>query len=136
MPPSELPCISVRQPWADLIVDGVKDIENRTWPTDFRGAILVHAPRKVDWPAADRFRDSLPIGPMGEYEPVIGAIVGVAELVGCVSGHPSRFFQGPYGFVLERPARLPEPVPAPGRLGIFNVPARLLSGHEELLARF
>lgn len=33
----KLPILSIRQPWAWLIVNGYKDIENRTWPTHFRG---------------------------------------------------------------------------------------------------
>ena len=35
--------ISIRQPWASLILKCGKDIENRSWPTKFRGRILVHA---------------------------------------------------------------------------------------------
>lgn len=35
--------LSIRQPWAWLIVNGHKDIENRSWPTRFRGKFLVHA---------------------------------------------------------------------------------------------
>lgn len=40
--------LSVRQPWANLIVYGIKDIENRTWRTKFRGRIYIHAPAKID----------------------------------------------------------------------------------------
>ena len=36
-------CLSVRQPWAWLIVHGYKDIENRTWPTRHRGDTVIHA---------------------------------------------------------------------------------------------
>ena len=39
--------LSIRQPWAWLIVNGYKDIENRTWSTDFRGRVYVHAGRKI-----------------------------------------------------------------------------------------
>ena len=35
--------LSIRQPWAWLIVNGHKDIENRQWRTHFRGKIYVHA---------------------------------------------------------------------------------------------
>ena len=35
--------LSIRQPWAWLIIKGHKDIENRSWPTAFRGRVLVHA---------------------------------------------------------------------------------------------
>lgn len=40
--------ISIKQPWASLIVEGVKDIENRTWRTKFRGRVLVHAGAKPE----------------------------------------------------------------------------------------
>lgn len=35
--------LSVRQPWASLLVSGLKDIENRTWTPNFKGRILIHA---------------------------------------------------------------------------------------------
>lgn len=40
--------VSVKQPWASLIVRGVKDIENRSWSTIYRGPLLVHASLKPD----------------------------------------------------------------------------------------
>jgi len=41
----KLPCLSVRQPWAELILnpDTRKNIENRTWNTGVRGTVLIHA---------------------------------------------------------------------------------------------
>lgn len=39
--------LSFQQPWATLIAMGLKDIENRTWNTDFRGKFLIHASSKV-----------------------------------------------------------------------------------------
>lgn len=35
--------LTVRQPWAWLLVNGHKDIENRSWPTKYRGPLLIHA---------------------------------------------------------------------------------------------
>lgn len=35
--------LSVRQPWASLLVSGLKDIENRTWTPNFKGRIMIHA---------------------------------------------------------------------------------------------
>lgn len=35
--------LSIKQPWASLIAHGIKNIENRTWKTKFRGRILIHA---------------------------------------------------------------------------------------------
>jgi hypothetical protein len=42
-----LPCLSVQQPFADLICAGIKTVENRTWKTDYRGTILIHASGSV-----------------------------------------------------------------------------------------
>ena len=40
--------LSIRQPWASLIVAGIKDIENRSWVTNYRGKLLIHAAQKFD----------------------------------------------------------------------------------------
>ncbi len=44
--------LSIMQPWAWLIVNGHKDIENRNWPTRFRGPVYIHAGKKIDGDAA------------------------------------------------------------------------------------
>jgi hypothetical protein len=130
-----IPCLSVRQPWADLIVTGIKDVENRRWPTDFRGKLLIHAPKTVDWAAVEHLHRSLHATELeawlgqrrlGEYQPVTAAIVGVTEIVDCVMRHSSRYFSGPYGFVLQRSWPFANPIPYPGRPGIFPVPTELL----------
>ena len=38
--------VTVKQPWAGLIMAGMKDIENRTWETEYRGKLLIHASSK------------------------------------------------------------------------------------------
>lgn len=40
--------LTVKQPWASLIVHGIKDIENRSWRTNFRGRVLIHSSAKGD----------------------------------------------------------------------------------------
>lgn len=40
--------LSIRQPWAWLICAGYKDVENRDWRTNYRGRILIHAPKKIE----------------------------------------------------------------------------------------
>ena len=47
-------CLSVSQPYADLIVQGKKTIELRTWNTKYRGEFLVHAPDKIKKDACER----------------------------------------------------------------------------------
>lgn len=34
--------LTVKQPWAHLIVDNIKDVENRTWQTKYRGELYIH----------------------------------------------------------------------------------------------
>ena len=52
-----------------------------------------------------------------------GGIVGEVEIAGCVTGHPSPWFTGPYGFVL-RSARGTPFKPLPGSLRFFDVEER------------
>lgn len=47
--------ISIRQPYAYLIVNGKKDIENRNWKTKQRGRVLIHASQKIDDEAVPEF---------------------------------------------------------------------------------
>ena len=64
--------LSLRQPWANLIVQGQKDIEIRTWKTKFRGQFLIHASKGVD----------KEIVRIHKVDPSpSGCIVGIAELV-------------------------------------------------------
>lgn len=96
--------LTVKQPWASLIVEGVKDIENRTWPTKFRGRILIHASAK---PAIEfKNRCLVELYRIGMTEEMIlsvnklpikwdtflnenGLIIGSVEIVDCVINHPS-----------------------------------------------
>ena len=108
--------LSVRQPWAWAICSGLKDVENRTWRTDYRGRFLVHASRA--WAhEGERFlrQHGLPV----PRDLPRGAIVGSVCLVDCVRGHPSLWsIDGQWQFVLAEPEGLP-PQPCAGRLGFF-----------------
>jgi hypothetical protein len=125
-----LPALSVMQPWAWLLAHGHKPVENRVWGTKVRGPLLIHAGQKFDrdgydWMRAylydlarrepDRIPFLLPLPSTFER----GGIVGVARLVDCVTAHPSPFFFGPYGFVLEEAAPLPFRA-CRGMLGFFR----------------
>lgn len=114
--------LSIRQPWAWLIVNGHKPVENRTWPTQHRGDLLIHAAQTFDHEGLRSVLQSFPalraVLPE-QYE--LGGIVGRAQLVACVEHHASDWFTGPYGFVLYDPRPLPF-VRWRGELGIFSVP--------------
>jgi len=112
--------LSIRQPWAWLIVMGYKDVENRTWPTRFRGEFLVHTGKGFDqagyeWVVSEM---GLAVPQPREYEH--GGVIGVATLTDCVTQHDSLWFSGPYGFVL-RNARSLQFILLRGRLGFFDV---------------
>ena len=116
--------LSVRQPYAWLIVHGFKDIENRTWPTKFRGEFLVHA--SANYAKRDYQEDADYYGaqfnvPFPTYDAMVGGIVGQCRLIDCVRRSESRWFNGPHGFVLADARAFPL-VPWKGMLGFFEVP--------------
>jgi hypothetical protein len=124
--------LSIRQPWAWLIVNGWKDIENRTWSTKVRGRILVHAgkgmsPREYDDAydfATGQGRLDLELLPT--YDDLAkqrGGIVGSVDIVDCVRQSDSRWFVGDFGFVL-RDAQVWPFMPCTGKLGFFEVDPR------------
>lgn len=134
-PEIPLKALSIMQPWAWLIVNGHKDIENRDWATKFRGPVAIHAGKKMDkdcaWEldcgrhpvtgASDRrFVSEQFDGYM------CGGIVGIAEIVDCVPSGTSpwrpeysEWFVGKYGFVIKN-ARPVDFIPVRGALGFFD----------------
>lgn len=120
--------LSIQQPWAWLIVNGYKDIENRDWPTRYRGPVLIHAGKKIDTLALTWLKQhEARILPPGIAVPLnldTGGVVGRATIADCVTASPSKWFEGKYGFVLADAARLPLQ-PLRGQLGLFEVPSSL-----------
>jgi hypothetical protein len=118
--------LSIRQPWAWLIVNGFKDIENRDWETFYRGQVLVHAGLTMplryydevqQW-VGEEFNIQLP----DPAELQRGGIVGVMTITGCVRESASVWFQpGGFGFQLRDARPLPFH-PCKGRLQFFDVP--------------
>lgn len=116
--------LSIRQPWAQLIIHHGKDIENRTWRTNYRGPLLIHASSTKSWDdygiACEMAGDILghcPIGPFHHID--FGCIIGIVDLVDCVSESDSPWFCGPYGLLLWNPRPI-NPIPVKGRLGLWN----------------
>lgn len=118
--------LSIRQPWAWLILNAGKDIENRSWPTRYRGRVLVHAGKQFDldgylWVMANT-EIGLDMPSIYSFETAgdfLGGIVGAVEIVDCVQASTSPWFNGPHGFVLANPQPLPFQ-PCRGALGFFT----------------
>jgi hypothetical protein len=114
--------LSIQQPWAWLIVQGHKDIENRNWQTSRRGPIYIHTGKTIDreawaWVARKfpKIAQQLPRPEQIEK----GGIVGVAHLIDCVLSSPSPWFSGPFGLALAQAKPVPF-VPCKGALGFFK----------------
>jgi predicted transcriptional regulator len=124
--------LSLKQPYAELLVSGRKTIEIRKWNTKFRGLFLVHASKNVNNEACTRLN----------IDPNIlttGAIIGQANLSavklyqteGSFIKDNSKHFAGSnyegtkYGFLVNQAKRFQIPIPQTGKLGFFDVDLRI-----------
>lgn len=113
--PAVIPrALTVRQPWASLIIAGLKDVENRSKPTSYRGTLLIHAGLGTD------------TGAMAEHGHLLGAypagvFLGTVDLVDCVCRSASPWaVDGYWHWILENPRPAAGLVPASGQLGLWN----------------
>lgn len=120
-------CLSVSQPFADLIVSGKKSIELRNWNTNFRGDFLIHAPLKI------RVEDSKRLKINKKF--TTGAIIGKAQLYDVKKYNSTKeikldqkyhfstkkFQNKTFGFMLKKVKPLRIPIPWKGQLGFFDV---------------
>ncbi len=117
--------LSMKQPWAELVLQGKKKIEIRKWKTNFRGDFLIHASKVPDADSMKSFgfsADSLPVG----------KILGKAKLVDVISYKDNSDFEkdinlhlatpewGKFGFVLESVERFDKPIDALGKLNFWE----------------
>jgi len=127
--------LSIRQPWAWLIVNQWKTIENRTWRSHYRGHFFVHASATMsrgDYDACVIFCNGLnfeikDFPSFASLKSQVGGIVGEADIVDCVTQSESPWFVGGYGYVIENARALPFQ-PCKGALRFFQLA-------EEVVAR-
>jgi predicted transcriptional regulator len=116
--------LSVRQPWAQLVVSGLKTVEVRSWTTNYRGRLLIHSSKSPDEFTARQFR-------LGELPK--GAIVGMVTLVDVrpLTAESWRALEskhlnlggptpGLYAWMLTDAMAFKRPVPFRGRPGLFT----------------
>jgi predicted transcriptional regulator len=122
-----LKCLSISQPFADLIVSGKKTIELRKWNTNFRGEFLIHAPIKIRIEDCKRLKITKKL--------VTGAIIGKADLYDVKKYNSSKevkndqkfhfasknFQDKTFGFKIKNAKPLRIPIPWKGQLGFFDV---------------
>ena len=116
-----LPALAIRQPYAWLVANGIKDIENRSRRTHYRGQVLIHAALNKDLLFADSLAElSMRAGVEIPDSFKTGGIIGVAEIVGCERRHGSDWKDpSSWGWVMANARPLPFRA-CKGALGFFR----------------
>src|SRR5262245_329138 len=142
-------CISIKQPWASLVILGAKKFETRSWKTEYRGPLLIHASKGLERTLQalclqEPFKSALELGYNIEADHngglisdmPLGCVLGVVELVECLrvedvplqrmaGGNEEAFGDystGRYAWELRNPHRFDQPIPFPGHLGLWEFP--------------
>ncbi len=130
MTDQNFPALSVRQPWAELIISGRKQLEIRTWETDYRGPFWIHAGQHLDESLDARFnlRNLFRGGFIGSVELTSIEPIDERRWEAWRYQHlnPGPFVPGIFAWVLSNPKRLCSPLPARGHLGLYRVQTELL----------
>ena len=120
--------LTIKQPWASLIVNGYKKYEFRSWKTNYRGKILIHAGKSIEKDMLDRFKSY-------DFDIETSAIIGEAYLVDCIlvdksfsdelkkidsivygkSNHIEK-----YAWKLDNIIKYDKPIKCNGKLGLWN----------------
>lgn len=124
--------ITIKNPWANLICKGIKDIENRTWKTKYRGKILIHSAQTID----KNFRCmNLMFTPeqwkslsVKEQQTMVcgifdsSAIIGEVEIVDCVTDSNSVWaLPNNYHWILKNPVMYDKPIlNVKGKLSLWD----------------
>jgi hypothetical protein len=130
--------LTLWQPWAQIVVAGLKMVENRPWPLwhSMTGRqVAIHAGRKWDdecvrkvndfWPKHDGLKDAI-----DRARANLGKVVGVVTFTDCVThveanGFPAGhepWFSGPYGFIARDAREIVEGIPCKGALAFWDLP--------------
>lgn len=131
-------CLSIRQPFVELILRGIKKVENRSWFTPYRGWLAIQASKNTSW--IKELGDDLNVeGP--RWKPTakdFGTVLGFVVVVDCCRFRklPAKLQSDGFAdngrsnwcWVLRNPIRLAKPVKAVGNAGYFNanIPTKLI----------
>lgn len=137
--PRTIPALSIRPPFAQLIIADVKPPENRSWTTSYRGPLIVHASQR--WEQAGLILAAAEGHRVVRAECAHGYIgvvqlIGIHHATGCGSDDPCGIWGMPdqWHWVTADPTPFAEPVPGPGRLGLYAPPTDVQDLARDLLA--
>ncbi len=119
----DLRALTVWQPHAWAIAQGLKDVENRPWPFPFQfgTTIAFHAGLKVD-------PEGLPVPVDVPDDLPSGVILCLVDVVGCVRDSRSRWARrAAFHWLLANARRLDEPVPTRGQMQLFRLPSDVVT---------
>lgn len=120
--------LTIKEPWASLIVNGYKIYEFRSWKTNYRGKILIHAGMSLEKDMLKKFEKY-------NLNCSKGAIIGEAELVDCIlidedfkrkllsidsTVYSKSNHTDTYAWKLENVKKYDTPIYRKGRLGLWN----------------
>ena len=120
--------LTIKQPWASLIIEGYKRFEFRSWKTNYRGDLLIHAGKSIDKEAYERLKGYLTEMPLGK-------IIGKVELTDCIKTTPEFFeerlkenkdiytksaFKEEYAWKIKVIEKFDETIEVKGKLGLWN----------------
>ena len=121
--------LTIKQPWATLIMQGNKRFEFRSWQTKYRGDLLIHAGKGIDKEAMKRLSKYIP------KDMTTGKILGKVTLVDCVKISPEfkamllkenkdiytdSSFKENYGWQLENVGVFDERIEAKGKVSLWE----------------
>ena len=121
--------LTIKQPWATLIMQGDKRFEFRSWQTKYRGDLLIHAGKGIDKEAMKRLAKYLP------EELPYGKILGKVNLVDCIKMSPEfkelllkenrdiytkSSFQENYGWQVSDVEVFENPIDVKGHLSLWE----------------
>lgn len=125
--------LSLTEPYATLIKNGIKTIETRSWKTKYRGKLYIHA-SSTKIPKS--FKDNKELMSLINIDELnYGKIICSCDLVDCIEMTDSFINQvkenkneyisgiyasGRYAWILKNIEILDNPIPAKGHLGIWN----------------
>ncbi len=122
--------ISVAQPWAWALIHGPKRIENRSWRPSYRGQLVIHASKRLDY--LHRYRQGKPAKQLqdlpADADLAYGALIGMVNLRAVFSLEDGKrldaeFATGPFCWFCASPRAFLRPIRWRGERGLFDIPA-------------